>query len=148
VTYYCQTVTTEKHCNATSVSVLHGSDKKTTVSGSGMVTVIALALSQYVQFHKHALTNNTSYGRNCCLEQSPGTCLQPQRQRSCFQAPDISVCRVLAQLTISYTNQHIAERKPQQKSAKDSVIKRQRGGLRVSDMFTKYYHIQLHQNTS
>jgi len=68
-----------------------------------------IALSQYVQVHKHALTNNTSYGRNCCLEQSPGTCLQPQRQRSCFQAPakDISVCTVLAQLTMRYPNQHI-----------------------------------------
>jgi len=74
-----------------------------------MVTVTALASSQYVQFHKHALTNKTSYGRNCCLEQSPGTCLQPERQRSCFQAPakDISVCRVLAQLTMRYANQHI-----------------------------------------
>jgi len=74
-----------------------------------MVTVTALALPQYVQFHKHALTNNTSYGRNCCRKQSPVTCLQPERQRSCFQAPakDISVCTVLAQLTISYTNQHI-----------------------------------------
>jgi len=120
-----------------------------------MDTVTALALPQYVQFHKHALTNNTSYGRNCCQKQSPVTCLQPERQRSCFQAPakDISVCTVLAQLTISYTNHHIGIDIVQyaslnKKSAKDSVIEREKGGLRVSDMFTKYYHIQLHQNTS
>ena len=45
----------------------------------------------------------------CNLSFSSGTCLQPDRQRSCFQAPakDISVCTVQAQLTMRYTNQHI-----------------------------------------
>jgi len=120
---------------------LHGSNKKPRFPVPlRLPSQHYVALSQCVQVHKHALTNKTSYGRNCCLEQSPGTCLQPERQRSCFQAPakDISVCTVLAQLTMRYANQHIGI----------DIVKRQRGGLRVSNIFTKYYHIQLHQNTS